>query len=268
VGGGGGALYVADDVTDYSALPAATAGSVSIGYVPPPPPPPTPPMPPAPHPAIAGTPAVGQPLTCLPTSAAAGETFTYRWLRDVVPVPGATGQTYTVAAADAGHYLQCSVTGVSSAGSVTGTSGFVSVPVQGAPSAVLKTTFTVAARVARARAVVRCSPRAAGACSITLVLSTVETLRDGRLVGVSASARRQPRITHRTVIVGTQSVTLSPGAVQAVNVALNATGRLLLARERRLPVLVTANGTLIGAMSGSLGSAHVTIRAAAARRRS
>jgi len=271
-GGGGGGFYVAAVATGFVALPPSTVGAVSIGYVPPPPPAPAapaPPPPPSPHPAIVGTPAIGEPLTCVATTPIAGETFTYSWLRDVVPVSGATAQTYGATSSDAGHYLQCVVIGTSPTGTVTATSAFVSVPVGGAPPPVITTSFVAGDRGGAAQVALRCAPRAAGSCAITLVLSTVETLRGNRLLAVAASATRAsrppPRSTRRTVGVGTLSLTLQPGASRTVLVGLNAVGRRLLARERRLPVLLSANGTYIGDVSATLGTAHLTLRASSAR---
>jgi alpha-galactosidase len=143
------------------------------------------------------------------------------------------------------------------------------VPVPGTPTAVSRSSIVATAWGDAARVVVRCTPRAAGACTISLLLSMVETERGGHVVGVSArvaAARtparghpRPPRITRRTVIVGSQPVTLTPGEVRVVPVPLNALGRQLLAREHRLPVLVSANGTLVGAVSASLGSTLLTL---------
>ncbi len=180
------------------------------------------------------------------------------------PVAGATAPDLRGGRTDAGHYLQCVMTGTMAGGSVSGASGFVAVPVQGAPPGIVTTSFAAEAHAASVRVVLRCAPRAAGACGITLVLSTVETLRGGRRVAVSARRAPPPRTTHRTLVVGTLTQSLAPGSVRAVLVPLNALGRLLLARERRLPVLISANGTLIGSISAPLGTARLTLVARAA----
>ena len=55
-------------------------------------------------------------------------TYTYQWLRDGGSISGATAQNYTVAGADQGHSLSCSVTGTNGGGSVTATSNSVAIP--------------------------------------------------------------------------------------------------------------------------------------------
>jgi hypothetical protein len=79
-------------------------------------------------PSISGTAAVGQTLTCDPGTWSGSPTFAYEWRRDGTPITGATGATYNVAAADAGHSLVCHVTGTNSAGSTTADSTGVAIP--------------------------------------------------------------------------------------------------------------------------------------------
>ncbi len=54
--------------------------------------------------------------------------FAYQWLRDGTAIPGATGSTYAIVAADAGHGLSCRVTATNAAGSATSVSASVDVP--------------------------------------------------------------------------------------------------------------------------------------------
>src|SRR5207253_2715527 len=62
-------------------------------------------------PATTGTAQVGRALTVSPgTYSVSGVTTTYQWLRDGVPVMGATGATYTVAQADRNTRLSVRVT--------------------------------------------------------------------------------------------------------------------------------------------------------------
>jgi hypothetical protein len=67
--------------------------------------------------AITGTDTVGHTLKCsrgdwVDSPAA----YHYKWSRDGVPLIGATGPTYEVAPADAGHGLSCTVTATNAAG--------------------------------------------------------------------------------------------------------------------------------------------------------
>jgi hypothetical protein len=81
-------------------------------------------------PAIAGTPAVGQLLTCS-TGTWNGEpplTYGYKWLRDGVAVAGASANTYAVSTADVGESLICEVTATNKGASASAISAAVSVP--------------------------------------------------------------------------------------------------------------------------------------------
>jgi hypothetical protein len=58
------------------------------------------------HPSITGTPGVGQVLTGNPGACAAPTpTLSYAWLKDGLPIVGATALTYTPVAADSTHHI-------------------------------------------------------------------------------------------------------------------------------------------------------------------
>ena len=59
-------------------------------------------------------------------------------------------------------------------------------------------------------------------------LTAVELLRGGKVVGVAA------RVTRRTVVLGSATMTLKPGQHTALKVALNAAGQHLLATHKHL----------------------------------
>ncbi len=80
-------------------------------------------------PAVTGTPAVGQTLTCdKGTWTPAGVALTVQWLRDGTPIAGQTGDQYLVTAADQGTQLACRVTATNATGSASATSDAVRVP--------------------------------------------------------------------------------------------------------------------------------------------
>ena len=74
-------------------------------------------------PTISGSPVDGQTLTCDPGTWTGSPTFTFEWLRDGVPIPGAMGSTYTLTPDDVGKQITCRVTGTNGAGSDQATSG-------------------------------------------------------------------------------------------------------------------------------------------------
>ena len=209
-----------------------------------------------PHPSISGTPAPGQRLTCKSgVTATSGVTLAYAWLRNNAAIAGATGSTYTVTGADVSRHLQCRVTATTAEGSKSTTSAFVTVPAGGLGT--ISETTVGAPRAGRDAVSVplTCSPQAAGSCTLTLRLTVQETLSAGRVVAVAA--RRV------TVTVGTRTVRLKPGQRSTATVTLNATGRRLLARMHKLAVKFSVSGTVVGAISASLKSATVTLKAPA-----
>ncbi len=74
----------------------------------------------------------------------------------------------------------------------------------------------------------------AGTCHVTVTATTTERLHHGRVVALSASRTRK-----RTVVVASVSLTLLGGKVKVLTIKLNATGRRLEARFKRLPLTLT-----------------------------
>jgi hypothetical protein len=67
-------------------------------------------------PSIPATGKPGDKITCDPGSWTHAPTFTFAWTRDGTAISGATGQTYTLTDADAGHVVRCVVTAQDSGG--------------------------------------------------------------------------------------------------------------------------------------------------------
>jgi hypothetical protein len=123
-------------------------------------------------PEVSGTAKAGETLQVTSGSWPAAPRYTYQWLRDGRTITGATGRSYQLAAADAGHRIAARVTATSTGyapGTATSTTRTV-------PRLSSKVTATTAPRVtARARALL--------AVTITVPLTTAAgtvTVTDGR----------------------------------------------------------------------------------------
>lgn len=73
-------------------------------------------------PAITGTKAQGQTLTCASGTWSKSPSFSYQWLRSGVPIIGATASTRLLAAGDVGATMSCTVTATSNGVSAVATS--------------------------------------------------------------------------------------------------------------------------------------------------
>jgi len=85
-------------------------------------------------PSLTGNPAVGLSLDCSTGGWSGSPTsYAYTWRRDGVQIPGASGDSYAVSAADQGHSLTCEVTATNSNGSTLAVSNAVQVPPESKP---------------------------------------------------------------------------------------------------------------------------------------
>ncbi len=73
-------------------------------------------------PVISGSPTVGQLLSTTDGTWSGSPTFTYQWKRDSVSIGGATTNTYTLVAADAGAVITVTVTATNAGGITSATS--------------------------------------------------------------------------------------------------------------------------------------------------
>src|ERR1039457_897432 len=72
-------------------------------------------------------PTAGETLSCETGTWEHSPSFSYRWLRNGVPIAGAEAAEYILTTADEGKVIQCEVIGTNSAGSVIAASGAVTV---------------------------------------------------------------------------------------------------------------------------------------------
>jgi hypothetical protein len=80
------------------------------------------------NPAISGTAAVGQVLSCAPGTWSGSPAFAYQWLRGGAAIASAASSTYTLVAADQGKAIQCRVAAANPDGTVAAVSPAVVVP--------------------------------------------------------------------------------------------------------------------------------------------
>jgi photosystem II stability/assembly factor-like uncharacterized protein len=192
-----------------------------------------------PHPSIHGTPAVASHLSCQSGVPSGSARLSYAWLRDLIPIPRATGSSYTVTGADSGHHLQCEVTASNAGGTVTARSAFVTIPVQGVVAAAGETVVGRARYVKGAvRVPIRCSVQASSGCRISI-----------RVIGVGRTA----------VLLGGTRVRLTRGQHRTVLAPLNANGRRLAAHGHNPTVRLTVTGTVIGVIEASLSRQRVRL---------
>jgi hypothetical protein len=72
-------------------------------------------------PTISGVVRVGSALTCRPGTWTNAPTFKYQWLRNNVPISGATSTRYVVSTLDYTKFVACRVTATNAGGSVVAT---------------------------------------------------------------------------------------------------------------------------------------------------
>ncbi|GAB4004158.1 hypothetical protein [Nocardioides ultimimeridianus] len=87
-------------------------------------------------PTISGTAIVGRTLSAVTGTWSPTPSFTYQWLRAGVPIPGATGATYRLVAADTGKQITAQVTGTRD--------GYATTTLGSAPTAAVKGVFATA----------------------------------------------------------------------------------------------------------------------------
>ena len=174
-------------------------------------------------PALTGTPAVGQALSCSQGSWSHEPTYVvYQWLRNGSVISGQTGATYTLQAADQGHSIACSVTAGNGAGAATAMSNAVAIPVP------LSVFAGVKVKGAVASVTLRCP--GPGACSGVMRIVARVTTRHGR-------RRKTSNIT-----IGVASFSMPAGKRVTLRVHLTGPGGRLLRRAGRRGLKVQIAG--------------------------
>jgi hypothetical protein len=177
-------------------------------------------------PAVSGTPAVGQLLSCASGSwtGLATLSYSYRWLRDGAPIAGATASIYAVAAADQGNGLTCEVTATNKVGSASALSNTLPIPVAPQIIAPVVPQLTLsAAKLLDTAGAVRVPISCAGAnCTGTIELTeqvSVKLRKGGRTI-----------TSKRTLVLGKSSYTLAAGHSATIVIHLSAATAKALAK--------------------------------------
>jgi Carboxypeptidase regulatory-like domain len=196
-------------------------------------------------PVASGTPAVGQTLSCSNGSwtGTPAPTFTYSWLRDGVPITGATAATYVIQAADQGNGLTCKVTATNKSGTVSAVSNTLIVPVPTPPPP------TPVLTLAGAKVVVSGgSARVPITCESATCAGTIELTEQ---VAVKHRHGRKTTSTKKTVILGAGAYSLAAGHSATIVVPLTSTGRHALASAKHHRLSARASASVIGGATAS-----------------
>jgi hypothetical protein len=123
-------------------------------------------------------------------------------------------------------------------------------PPQPAPGAGQAHASAAGLRIAGTSATVRvaCTGAPDSSCRIVLRLTVVERFKGGKLVGLSASTKGKRKL----VVVGAASATLAAGQSTVLRVALNRTGKRLLAHRRSLKAHLQITQVSAGGDSATL----------------
>ncbi len=186
-------------------------------------------------PAVSGTPTVGDLLSCS-NGSWTGENeltlavgwpltspFAYQWLRDGVPIAGATSAAYLVQAADVGHGLACEVSATNSAGHASARSNPVAVTLP-------------AVTVSSAKIIVSGgSAQVPIACANATCAGTIEMTGQVKHKGKK-----------KTVVLAKGSYSLAAGKKATITVRLTAAGKSALAKAKGHKLSAKASVTVTG----------------------
>jgi Carboxypeptidase regulatory-like domain len=186
-------------------------------------------------PVVAGTPAVGQTLSCSTGTWTGSPTlaYTYAWLRNGAVIAGASGSTYVVQTVDQGTGLACRVTATNKTASASAVSNTLTVPVALPLPPPRPEVELLSAKIPVSRG----SARVPIACAKAPCTGTIELTE--RIV-VRRRHRGRARSKRETLVLGTGAYALSAGHSATILVHLTRTGKKALARSRHHRLLVTA----------------------------
>lgn len=227
-------------------------------------------------PALTGTTAVGQTLTCSEGTWSGNPTsLAYSWMRNGTPIAGQTGSTYVVQAADQGQTITCQVTASNVAGAASATSNGVAIPVPAVKEETKPPTeetkppvkeevkepapeptpgVAVAGGVAKVKAgkaLLKLHCTGAGACEGSLKLIYKEKIKK------VVKRHGKVEVLHRTktLIVGKAKFSIAAGGHETLKVKLTKLGAALAEKVGRHGLNVALSGSGVKARNVRLNEA-------------
>jgi streptogramin lyase len=208
-------------------------------------------------PAVTGTPQPGQTLTCQAAtwSSWAGQQpgfgfgfDGFRWLLDGSQIAGATAQTLTVPAADAGHTISCQEIATYPLVAATVSSASAAVTISPSLGASLVNTQTTPTTVTLT---LSCQGLPTQRCTGTATLTAHVTTQGKKIVAVAAKAKQKkpkpkpkpPKKVTKVETIASGSYSIPTGTNSTVTLRLNAAGKKALTARYKVPATLTLTGT-------------------------
>ncbi len=193
-------------------------------------------------PTISGTTTQGQSLTESPGSWSNSPTrYAFRWLdcdsagNHCRPNPHAAARSYALTVRDVGHTIRVQVTAANAGGQSSPAVSAATAVVQGSNSAPRPFLGLITTSASHLTVMIGCNGSVGARCSVKLILAATETLSNGKVVGVSAKARK----TKKAVVLGRASVTVAADKIKRVPIPLDNAGKRLLAKRHKLSAKLT-----------------------------
>jgi hypothetical protein len=182
-------------------------------------------------PAVTGTGAVGQTLTCLPGRWTGGPQFAYQWTRGGAPIAGATSSTYTVTQEDGALLVGCTVTASNTVGATSAITPHLRIAQEGGADVNLKgtagaTTDGTGLYLVDQGITVSCPARLPQNCGLSNTMTTT----------VDTAGAAAHRSAFHTLKVGSAGLTALSGQKLRLRIHLTHAGTKLLEKLGKLTI--------------------------------
>lgn len=195
-------------------------------------------------PTVSGAPQQGQALTLHQGSWTSSPTsISDQWQdcdgsgHNCTAISGAVGGTYVLTSSDVGHTIVVR--------EIASNAGGSSAPAGSTPTGLVLVAPGTSGGVTAGRAKVTglsasipvsCAGEPGSTCRLNLTLTVVETVKDGKVIGVTAATKGGKKVERKILVLGSATMTLSAGQTTIVPLNLNSTAKRLLTARHRLTV--------------------------------